>query len=86
MPYAKITYLPVDQPDEAEWADYEHLMNRWQGLSKSTAKAWATEMRDNPRFRDGVINPSHKLVFINYDVFKEFLSWKQATRYRKNKK
>ena len=35
------------------------------------------EMRNNKQFRRGVINPTHKLVWINFEVFEEFLYWKQ---------
>ncbi|KXT62807.1 hypothetical protein LACDD01_00382 [Lactococcus sp. DD01] len=34
-------------------------------------------MRDNKKFRAGVINPTHKLVFINIEIFENFLYWKQ---------
>jgi len=34
-------------------------------------------MRDNKRFRTGVINPTHKMVFISFEIFEEFLYWKQ---------
>ena len=39
MPYAKITYLPVDKEEDAEWCDKKHLMEVWQGLSKGTLTA-----------------------------------------------
>ncbi|XHB95926.1 hypothetical protein AAFF39_03880 [Lactococcus garvieae] len=51
MPYAKITYLPVDKPEDAEWCDKEHLMQKWEGLSKPTLTAWLKEMRERPEFK-----------------------------------
>lgn len=60
----EITYKPVGVNDTAEWGDYEHLMQRWEGLGKSMAKNLIREMRDNKDFRDYVFNPTHKLVFI----------------------
>lgn len=86
MPYAKITYLPVDKREDAEWCDKEHLMQKWEGLSKATLTAWLKEMRERPEFKKGVLNPTHKIVFINKEVFKEFVQWKEATRYRNYKK
>lgn len=34
-------------------------------------------MRDNKKFRQYVINPSHKKVWINLKGFHEFLTWRQ---------
>lgn len=82
MPYAKITYLPVDEADKAEFGDKNHLMQRWEGLTKSTLTQWLIEMRNNPKFKDGVINPTHKIVMINYEKFKEFVKWKEENRYK----
>lgn len=86
MPYAKVTYLPVDQPEKAEWCDKEHLMEKWEGLSKPTLTAWLKEMREHPEFKKGVKNPTHKIVFINKEIFLEFVSWKEETRYKSYKK
>ena len=61
----EITYKPVGVNETAEWGDYDHLMQRWEGLGKSMAKNLIREMRDNKDFRDYVFNPTHKLVFIN---------------------
>lgn len=38
MPKANITYKAVGNDEKAEWGDYDHLMQRWEGLSKSVAK------------------------------------------------
>ena len=40
MPKANITYKAVGNDEKAEWGDYDHLMQRWEGLSKSVAKQW----------------------------------------------
>ncbi|WP_096817641.1 excisionase [Lactococcus fujiensis] len=86
MPYAKITYLPVDKDEKAEWCDKKHLMQKWEGLTKGTLTAWLIEMRDHPEFKNGVLNPTHRIVFINKEVFKKFVEWKEATRYKSYKK
>ena len=39
MPKANITYKAVGNDEKAEWGDYDHLMQRWEGLSKSVANA-----------------------------------------------
>lgn len=58
----KIKFVSVDN-SIAEWADLnQYTLNRWLG-----------EMRDNKQFKDYVINPTHKLVFINLEGFEEFL-------------
>ena len=82
MPYAKVTYLPVDEPDKATHGNYEHLMQRWEGLSKATAKLWAAEMRDNPEFSQYVLNPTWKIVMIDYEGFKKFIEWKSHNLYK----
>ncbi|CAM3251338.1 excisionase [Lactococcus hircilactis] len=86
MPYAKVTYIPVDDPDKATHGDYKHLMQRWEGLSKPTAKKWASEMRDNPMFSNYVLNPEWKTVMIDYDGFKKFVEWKSQNLYKKKGK
>ncbi|MDC0826914.1 excisionase [Lactococcus petauri] len=86
MPYAKVTYLPVDNSEDAEWCDKEHLMQKWEGLTKPTLTAWLKEMRERPEFKKGVLNPTHKIVFINKEVFQAFVEWKEATRYKGYKK
>ena len=46
------------------------------------AKNLIREMRDNKDFRDYVFNPTHKLVFINYEGFKSFIEWKTRNRFK----
>ncbi|MEY8462962.1 DNA-binding protein [Streptococcus merionis] len=72
----KIKYVPVENA-LAEWGDKKSLLARWEGLNPYTLNRWISEMRDNKQFRDHVINPTHKLVFINLEGFEEFLRWKQ---------
>lgn len=52
-------------------------MARYEGLNIYTLNRWLSEMRGISRFRGGVINPTHKLVWINFEVFEEYLRWKQ---------
>lgn len=42
-------------------------------------------MRDNKDFRGYVFNPTHKLVFINYEGFKSFIEWKTRNRFKEKK-
>ncbi|WP_203641155.1 DNA-binding protein [Levilactobacillus andaensis] len=72
----KITYVPVSN-SHAEWGDKKAIIKRYEGLNIYTLNRWLTEMRNNRRFRNGVINPTHKLVWINFQTFEEFLYWKQ---------
>ena len=58
-------------------ADRKAILRRWEGLNQYTLNRWLGEMRDNKQFKDYVINPTHKLVFINLEGFEEFLRWKQ---------
>lgn len=88
MPQAKIkevVYTPTDGTEEPTGGDYKHLCQRWEGLTVHTAKQFAKEMRDNPEFEQYVFNPTHKLVFIDYEGFRKFWKWKQLNRYRSKK-
>ncbi|MDG3133104.1 DNA-binding protein [Streptococcus suis] len=72
----KVKYVPVENAI-AEWGDKKSLLKRWEGLNQYTLNRWITEMRGHRQFKQYVINPTHKLVFINLDGFEEFLRWKQ---------
>ncbi|MGT2800563.1 DNA-binding protein [Streptococcus marmotae] len=72
----KIKFVSVEN-SIAEWADKKAILRRWEGLNQYTLNRWLSEMRDNKQFKDYVINPTHKLVFINLEGFEEFLRWKQ---------
>ena len=85
MPKAELIYRPANQSEKAEAGDYEHLCQIWEGLTLGTAKQFAKEMRENPEFEQYVFNPTHKLVFIDYEGFRKFWKWKQLNRYRSKK-
>ncbi|MGT2623970.1 hypothetical protein [Streptococcus thoraltensis] len=85
MPKAEITYRPVDINEKATHGDYKHLCQIWEGLTVGTAKQWAAEMREHPDFRQFVLNPTHKIVFIDYEGFKLFIKWKSRNRYKSRK-
>lgn len=81
----EITYKSVSIDEKAEWGDYNHLIQKWEGLKPRTAKVWATEMREHPDFKQFIDNPTHKIVFINYEGFRLFVKWKSRNRYRTKK-
>lgn len=88
MPQAKIkevVYRTTNEDEIATHGDYKHLCQRWEGLTPSTAKQFAKEMRENQEFEQYVFNPTHKLVFIDYEGFRKFWKWKQLNRYRSKK-
>ena len=71
-----IKYISVEN-SIAEWADKKGILKRWDGLNQYTLNRWIKEMRENRTFSMYVINPTHKLVFINLEGFESFLRWKQ---------
>ena len=88
MPQAKIkevVYRTANEDEIATHGDYKHLCQRWEGLTVHTAKQFAKEMRENQEFEQYVFNPTHKLVFIDYEGFRKFWKWKQLNRYRTKK-
>lgn len=85
MPKAELVYRPANQSEKAEAGDYEHLCQIWEGLTHSTAKAWAREMKEHPDFSRYIDNPTHKIVFINYEGFRLFVKWKSRNRYKSKK-
>ena len=85
MPKAELVYRPAKQSEKAEAGDYKHLCQIWEGLTVGTAKVWAAEMREHPDFRQFIDNPTHKIVFINYEGFRLFVKWKSRNRYRPKK-
>lgn len=72
----KIKFVPVVD-SRAQWGNKEAILKRYEGLNIYTLNRWLSEMRNSKQFRDGVINPTHKLVWINFVVFQDFLYWKQ---------
>ncbi|HFI0514115.1 TPA: excisionase [Streptococcus suis] len=85
MPKAELVYRPAKQSEKAEAGDYAHLCQIWEGLTVATAKVWAAEMREHPDFRQYIENPTHRIVFINYEGFRLFIKWKSRNRYRPKK-
>ena len=71
----KIKSVPIES--DAVWTNKKGILMRYENLNIYTLNRWLSEMRDNKRFRSGVINPTHKLVFINLEIFEDFLYWKQ---------
>ena len=63
-----IKYISVEN-SIAEWADKKGILKRWDGLNQYTLNRWIKEMRENRTFSMYVINPTHKLVFINLEGF-----------------
>lgn len=85
MSKAEIIYRPALQSEKATHGDYKHLCEIWEGLTVATAKQWAAEMREHSEFRQFVLNPTHKIVFIDYKGFDLFIKWKSRNRYRVKK-
>ena len=85
MPKAEIIYRPANQSEKATYGDYAHLRQIWEGLTVGTAKGWAAEMREHPDFRQFIDNPTHRIVFVNYEGFRLFVKWKSRNRYRPKK-
>jgi hypothetical protein len=85
MPKAEIIYRPANQSEKATYGDYAHLCQIWEGLTVGTAKGWAAEMREHPDFRQFIDNPTHRIVFVNYEGFRLFVKWKSRNKYRSKK-
>lgn len=66
--------------DKEIWVDKKGLIERFEGLKKSTLNVWLMEMRDSPEFHEYVLNPSQRLVWINLEGFIKFLKWKAHER------
>lgn len=70
----------VSKPDftsKPEWGNKASILARYENLNVHTLNRWLGEMRNNKQFRKGVVNPTHKLVWINFKQFQDFLFWKQ---------
>ena len=52
-------------------------------MNKSTLNDWLKDMRNNPEFAHGVLNPTHKIVLIHLDTFEEYFKWLDKNRYRR---
>lgn len=62
------------------WGDKKTILKIWSGLSIHTLNRWLREMKANKKFRDAVINPSHKTMFVKIDRFEEFLRYKDKKK------
>lgn len=65
---------------ESGWGDKKTILKIWSGLSIHTLNRWLREMKENKKFRDAVINPSHKTLFVQIDRFEEFLRYKDKKK------
>ena len=50
-----------DSAGKAEWGTKQALLKRYEGLNIYTLNRWLSEMRNDATFRQGVINPTHKI-------------------------
>lgn len=80
----KIRYVSADNT-VAEWGDKSAVCKRFDGLKVKTLNSYLTEMRKNPIYSQYVINPSHKIVWINFEGFLSFLLYRQDRRYKYGK-
>ena len=64
------------------WTNKKGLMKRYENLNINTLSHWLMEMRSISEFRQYVINPTPKLVWINIEGFHKFLKYKQRNNYR----
>lgn len=76
----QIKYVPVENC-KAEWGNKEAVCKRFEGLRQKTLDSLLIEMRKNPSYSKFVINPSHKIVWINFEGFLEYLKFRQKHRY-----
>lgn len=65
-----------------KWGNKE-VVSRIFSVNPSTVTKWIADMRDNPKFRGYVINPTHRIVLINKVGFLEYAIWLQDNRYRR---
>ncbi|MCB5951065.1 hypothetical protein LI951_03195 [Enterococcus sp. BWT-B8] len=70
----------TEDHSEAEWVNKNGLILRFEGLNRNTLNVWLMEMRDTKEFESFVVNPTHKLVWINVEGFLKFLRWKAHER------
>ncbi|MGM0308512.1 hypothetical protein IGK15_001587 [Enterococcus sp. AZ045] len=70
----------IKLPNHEIWLNKQGILNRFEGLTKSTLNLWLMEMRQSPEFYQYVINPTQRLVWINLEGFIKFLKWKAHER------
>lgn len=78
----KETRVLITEDNETLWTTKKGLIERYEYLNMSTLSHWLMEMRASKEFREFVINPSPKLVWINLEGFHQFLLFKQRNNYR----
>lgn len=71
----KMRIVPTEEVSTL-WVNKDGLIKRFEGLNRNTLNKWLMEMREEKEFRQYVLNPSHKLVWINIEGFLAFLEWK----------
>ncbi len=78
----KIKYVQIEN-SKAEYGNKEALLKRFEGLKVKTLNSYLTEMRKLPEFRNYVINPSQKVVWINFEGFLNYLHYRQEHRFKR---
>lgn len=75
----------VNQDPERAKIKYgnKEVICKMYSMKHGTVTKWIGEMRDNPEFSDGVINPTHKIVLINLDRFEDYFRWLEKNRYKR---
>ncbi|MGM0124041.1 hypothetical protein IGI37_001415 [Enterococcus sp. AZ194] len=63
-----------------EWTNKDGLIKHFEGLNKNILNVWLMEMSESQNFHQYVVNPTHKLVWINVEGFLLFLKWKASER------
>ena len=79
----EIKYVPVEN-SKAEYGNKEAILKRFDGLKIKTLNAYLTDMRANPEYRGFVINPSQKVVWINFEGFLSYLHYRQEHRFKRS--
>lgn len=79
----KIKYVP-EENCVAEWGNKQAICKRFEGIKIKTLNALLTEMRNTPEFQNFVINPTQKIVMINFEGFLMFLRYRQEHRYKRS--
>lgn len=79
----KIKYVP-EENCVAEWGNKQAISKRFEGIKIKTLNALLTEMRNTPEFQNFVINPTQKIVMINFEGFLMFLRYRQEHRYKRS--
>lgn len=78
-----IKYIPVENC-LAEWGNKSAVLKRFEGLKIKTLDSYLTAMRNDPNYKQYVINPSQKIVWINFEGLLKFLYYKQEHRYKRS--